>query len=231
MIYLPHRRRFHSVNNSPGTTDLAHWWEFESEWPDSHASANFGANGTVTNPAGKVGSGSAKAVGSSNYLNAPGVSDSFHISDYTIALWAQNGDTTANNHLFAQYGTTESSYHWALQHLGASTDEFRFLHRAGGVSYLVASDSAYTAEDTWYHLALVRRSSDMELWVDGVKQTGSATISGTENTGSSDLWLNRVGNSYGDTQVDEACIYTRALSSDEVGWLYNSGNGRAYADL
>ena len=34
-----------------------------------------------------------------------------------------------------------------------------------------------------------------------------------------------------DGLVDEACIYKRVLSADEVAWLYNSGTGRAYSEL
>jgi RHS repeat-associated protein len=39
------------------------------------------------------------------------------------------------------------------------------------------------------------------------------------------------GSQYLDGALDEVAIYKRSLTTGEVGWLYNNGNGRTYADL
>lgn len=31
--------------------------------------------------------------------------------------------------------------------------------------------------------------------------------------------------------IDEVAVWDRALTQDEIDWLYNSGSGRTYADL
>jgi hypothetical protein len=39
------------------------------------------------------------------------------------------------------------------------------------------------------------------------------------------------GSQYFDGALDEVLIYKRSLNAGEIGWLYNAGVGRTYADL
>jgi hypothetical protein len=52
-------------------------------------------------------------------------------------------------------------------------------------------------------------------------------------TGASDFNIGRrqAGDFYTDGLIDQVGIWKRKLTSDEITYLYNSGNGRSYADF
>src|SRR3990167_7844034 len=83
----------------------------------------------------------------------------------------------------------------------------------------------------WYHIVCVKTgTTSLELFVNGVSKGTAATtesVSGTTNA-----YISSVSGTSGyfGGAVDEVCIWSRALTSGEIGDLYNSGEG-LYADI
>lgn len=76
---------------------------------------------------------------------------------------------------------------------------------------------------TWYHVAVTLNSSEVNMYINGVKVASNA-VSGTLTTNTNNLLLGKVGNGpYPfDGVMDEVQIWNRALSAAEINSTYNA---------
>ena len=83
----------------------------------------------------------------------------------------------------------------------------------------------------WHHLVgTLKKGQHIRLYQDGELMAESTTFSGDTADGGSPLYIGRrAEGGFFDGRVDEAAIYSRALSSDEIGALYAGGSvGKCY---
>ena len=85
-----------------------------------------------------------------------------------------------------------------------------------------------TLGTTWHHIAITRSSGTVKLYLDGVER-----ISGSQSTatGSQDRFYLGTGKAFGGTSTqyyDEAGVWSRALTADDVAKIYNAGRGNQY---
>jgi len=105
--------------------------------------------------------------------------------------------------------------------------KFSFAIFNDGSTEYIYADSAFSLS-TWYHVAAVVRDGTAYLYVNGTKQTD--TYAGTPGTLQKDAVI---GAFYSDGTneltgyIDEACIFSSALSDSQISDLYNSGVGQA----
>lgn len=92
---------------------------------------------------------------------------------------------------------------------------------------------------TWYHVVCTYDSTNGLIgYLNGSVDNTGAT-SGALQSGAAKVRLGKdiLGESIGgadryyDGLIDEVALWERAITSSEVTWLYNSGNGRSYADI
>ena len=84
----------------------------------------------------------------------------------------------------------------------------------------------------WYHVAWTYDQSAMKLYCNGQLVASNAIGAHPIATSSSDLHISGVDSShtYFDGLIDEASIYSRALSSSEIAAIYNAGAaGKCFA--
>ncbi len=85
----------------------------------------------------------------------------------------------------------------------------------------VINDTTALSANTWYHIAVVATSGSTDFYINGSlssSQSGS-TITST----SANLYIGQVANgSYWDGYMDEIAIFNKALTSAEVGLIYNN---------
>ena len=83
------------------------------------------------------------------------------------------------------------------------------------------------ATNVWYHLAGVRGSNFIQLYVNGKFQGQVAATGAQYYNGSWPVYFGTTGQSYWDGKLngmlDEVSIYNRALSSNEIAAIYNAG--------
>lgn len=112
--------------------------------------------------------------------------------DFTIDLWFRLNSTTGTRYLFGNTNFSgdpnNTSYGIALN----SSSVLNGVLYIGGVAYTTLSNSAYT-DSNWHHYAMVRSGTTLMSFVDGTKQTSTATVSGSPANPSSNISLGRFG--------------------------------------
>jgi len=98
---------------------------------------------------------------------------------------------------------------------------------ASGSGVLARIDSVNTVvTNTWYHLAGVRGSNYIQLYLNGHLEV-QATVNFPQNYGNLPLFFGTSGQAYYDRklqgELDEVSLYNRALSANEIAALYAAG--------
>ncbi|MGB5741214.1 MAG: DUF4347 domain-containing protein, partial [Sedimenticolaceae bacterium] len=151
-------------------------------------------------------------------------------SDFTLASWFRPDSTPpgSGSDADASYGILiKEGWHTGLYY--GSDNRFYFTHvLTGDQGEEVVSTNTY-APGQFYHVAgvLDRAAGTMEIYVDGVLQgTNSFTPGTAAREYGTETWTLGVANPSGgiwawtaDGAIDDARIYSRALTSDDVGEL------------
>lgn len=224
---------------NPGTTGLVEWFPAAEAGGDrvgAHAgivaAVGAGSPGIRT---GKVGDAVDITPGGWLYVAAGAPSGNFRIDtgeDATFGCWVYFDGAPSFSYPFCRW---DGGGDWGLTcHAGQAG---AFVSDGGGGASAGVTGGTISAT-TWHFLAGVFEGAvgafgRISLYLDGAVigttnlVTGHApgdqrTFIGTLNAG---------GFGSMDGADDELFFYSRALSTDELDWLYNAGAGRSYADL
>lgn len=210
------------------TDGLVGHWTFDGAdvaGTTAYDRSGSGHTGTLTNPSrvvGKIGQGleftqtSARAdMGAPSTLSMPGA-----VSLCTWVKWSSF--PASDDFFFGEYNNGGDQQQYAL--VIATNGSMQF-YWTDGASELYSTAAGTIALNTWYHVCGVRISdSNVQIYINGVAQTvtpsGGATIRATLST--SIIAGNTPGGTSG-ISLDDARIYNRAISSEEVRRLYNMG--------
>lgn len=109
---------------------------------------------------------------------------------------------------------------------------------ANGAGTARAYGNHIISANAWMHLVVQSNGTAWSYFVNGSAAGGTAW-NGESNTGDwlGDIsgatrfvlggqWISNALASPGDSRLNEACYFSRALTSDEVSWLYNGGAAR-----
>jgi hypothetical protein len=156
--------------------------------------------------------GCARLDGIDDYIDANNVYD---ISgDVTVSAWVRAGVQSGPTRIFDTQSDSDVG-------VNVYYDAGRFvLDNGGGPSTVVASSAGFE-DNNLHHVAVVRNASDYTLYVDGAivgsvsgsKPIYSGYTLGRSSTGSGNL----------NATVDEFYVISRALNTNEVNSLMNSG--------
>lgn len=151
----------------------------------------------------------------------------------TVSLWFKlNTVPTTTNTLFV-YRVSGTPYYSINAYITTSSGYVRFIvYNSSDVQ--IAAEGSNTQVDTgvWYHFVGVCRgdgqtsrvylnNSDVTVWTSG-------SFSGVLKTPTSDLYIgqsNSGSSNAPDGYIDEVGYWNRALTTDEISALWNSGNG------
>ena len=124
--------------------------------------------------------GSLHFDGSGDYVTAPSnaVFD-FGTGDYTIESWINIPDVTSTWQAFISRGYTTTGG-WRLYKNSGNSD-LRFYYT--GTSYISATSTGLV-DNTWHHIAVVRSSGTITIYVDGVSKGSGSDGSTSNNPGS-----------------------------------------------
>ena len=227
------------------TTGLEAHWTFDTNANDSTANNN---NGTLTNGASidnnvsslNVGSGVASLDGNNDYVTFSGTIANFNgLNEGTVAAWI-NTSSSADQVIFGLSETSATNDHaWLM----LSGGELQWQLTNGGTLVDAVSVGANLDDGGWHHVAVTVDSSGTTLYVDGTALTGGAISFATGSSASttffndvSGLNSGKIGNdvhsgsnfrNHFDGFIDDARVYTRALTSGDVGELYALGGSGA----
>lgn len=215
----------------PVPAGIVSWWRGEGNADDA-VGPNAGTSTSVTYAAGKVGMGFHFSAVTPGYIQASATGLPIGSDDRTMEAWVRVGMDygTALEGLFMGYGTW--GVHGALNSLlvYGTSNPVTFSQWGGTLQ------GGTLTLNSWHHVAIVLSTGGSQptltLYLDGaMTATGSTTgnlMLDTPDGGT--LYLGGLPNPPDGTpewlvgDVDEAAVYARALSADEIRGIYEAGS-------
>ncbi|MFD0616168.1 beta-N-acetylglucosaminidase domain-containing protein [Paenibacillus sp. GCM10027629] len=201
------------ANKAVALTDYKAMWGFNGNGNDSSPN---GFNATLKGGAAysqsdkKEGTSSLSLNGSGSYASASLVST--NVDNITLSAWVKwNGATTSGQQILLNGTTSASGYSIFLDH--GKGDKVSIL--LGGKAVL-GSQTVLTVGQ-WTHIAAVRQGGMWKLYMNGssIEITDSSSAPNTPTTGTY-IGSNQSGNESFNGLIDDARIYTAALSANQI---------------
>ncbi len=180
--------------------------------------------------AGKIGTKAMSFNGTTQYLNAGNqTAFNFGAGDFTIAAWVKTDDAASQHKAFvAKNIASQNAYPGYF--LGQYYGKVRFmLESAEGGTPAFAQATSTLQIGGWHHYAGVREGDSIKLYIDGML-AATSTLAGKYATSfnvdnGSPL---TIGTAYSfmtnwmmNGSVDDARVYSMALSGEDVAHLFN----------
>lgn len=238
-----------SSSGSPGTTNLAAWWalnEASGSRLDSHGSADLTAGaGVGYDASGKI-SGCADMARSatSTLLVADSDAVSFDGRDWTVGGWVKLDTLYAGNYaalLIGKRAAGASTVEMILYFDAFFDSADASLYIGNGTTFAPIKITSLTlATGTWYFWCARWDDSTKiaTLWIDQTSVSSTTEFTGYNIPSTAQplalghaSWSNTATDLKLDGRLDEVFKFDAALTDEQIAWLYNSGTGRAYADL
>jgi hypothetical protein len=161
--------------------------------------------------------------GSNDYVSIPSTSTTpidFTSKNYSIECWV-NIDSNTTHPILAKYGTTDSlrSTNFSITAGG----NLSLYERIGGSGQSSLSTSALSL-NTWRHVCVVRKSSQVEFYIDGELDNTVAATSTPNSGGAQNINIGSQANgnySFLNGRIGQVRVYSSALTQDEVRQNFN----------
>ncbi len=256
MSFLIHRRKaFRGDPNNPGTGDLLHWWNLNNKsvadsgdglW-DQEGSMHL-TNVSCTDSSGTGPDGAdTVAMTSTQYLETAsdekffgGAGGAAGGTEFSMAIWAQaDSVSSTGNWVINWRGGTEKLGQITISNKtpdddvrGAAWDSV-----AEGGDFVWAKETVDPGTD-WHHYVMTVGGTNAKMYVDGVEEGADTNVDlGDLETLAMPFaigtaaWFPIGTNTKHVGEVWMGSVWKKALSADEVSWLYKDGSGRAYSEL
>jgi len=225
------------AEESPLMENLLAYWKLDETTGttlyDEESNKNITTNGTI-NQTGIL--GKAVDIGSGQHIQLTyDATVNFNQSAWSFSFWynPDNNANTLGHNVYLLYVRTTTGY--TVRFLQISSNNYLniIVKNSSASEYYSDSDQAFAGTGSWYHIVLVFRGDgyQTQIWVNGSNHTAgySPTFSGTIGTQDDyAVYGNGVINGtslFMDGRLDEIGLWARALTSDEIATLYNSGSG------
>jgi len=213
----------------PGLSD---WWPGEGNANDIIGSNNGTLVGGVTFAPGEVGQ-AFSLNGVDAYVNF-GSAPAFTVQDFTLDAWvsvdpSQNtGErrVLSRDDILVEGPGGRQMYNLKTSSNAGGQGHARVEILKGGVLSTVTAPSALTAG--FHHIAATRSGNVLSLYVDGILVGSTTTTITGPISPNAPLVLGQVSPAYNgeflNGLVDEADLFSRALSPAEIQAIYNAGS-------
>ena len=196
-------------------------------------------DGATVNQAGKIGKAYNFEISNTDYIHIPDNTDYTNLGELTLSMWVKPTSLASPYmHTIAKDSNSGGrSFYVEILTDGkikaSAWDE-------NDNEEVVTSSNALISTGTWYHIVTIIDvpNDDIKIYVDGDNKglADSPTWAGSVIKDSSttlDIGRRAYSGSeqYYDGLIDEVGIWGRALTSEEVTQLYNSGTGITYTDV
>lgn len=235
------------------TTGLVSYWklnEASGTRADSHGANNLTDSGGTTSATGKIGDAAHFVATESDDLSIADNATLAFTTALSVSFWLKQTDL-ALLRTFVGKWTYATDGEWTITAGagagGNDAGDIR-IHLAttatdpGTNCDMRFNDVGMTA-GSWFHVVVVYDGSlsgdanRLKVWVNNTAKTltvGAGAVPATLRNGGATLYLGRWGGTltrYYNGDMDEVGLWNRALTSTEVGILYNSGNGYPYSSI
>ena len=209
---------------------LVAYWSFDENEGSDLYDLIGGYNGSISNAQWTPGiSGSALEFAEKSIVkNIPSSFDDSITSDFSLSVWIKSYGLTGQDQMIfdARAGSTRGF----VFYLSSGRPRLQ-VHSSDGKT--MCDSTAILANDTWIHLtALFNHSTQsLQLYINGtLNQTIEYSTDYSESTYTAAIGNNRWAPSDGNWRhfngtIDELRFYNRALSPNEIQYLYNNPSG------
>ncbi|MDD3002945.1 MAG: DUF2341 domain-containing protein [Candidatus Shapirobacteria bacterium] len=217
------------------------WWKFDecqgsvandSSGMGNTGSINVSASGTQTSVGTCTTSGTAWGNGANGHINSSlnfdGTDDYIEITttnkldgftQMSVFFWAKPLENTTNEMITKWAGGTYNNWE-----LFQSNSNITGRINAGGDC---SSTGNFFTIGNWHQIGMVWDGSNIYMYIDGIKRSGSCPRSTTMVSSTSPLDIGRISGSDNTYQFpgqfDDVRIYNYALTPEQVKTLYNGG--------
>ncbi len=203
---------------------LAGYWRFEDQagttMVDSSGQGNDGALvGKARRVLGKFGQG-LELDGATAYVQVPPAAAlNPGASTFSLSIWVRNRkqDVWTWNLFFKDDGKLQSYYYFGV----GTKPRFEF---STGDAKVTIDGQAGVNDNRWHHLVAVRNGLySAQLYVDGVLDSSASAAPSQSSTirTTTPLQIGAGNGSFYAGQIDDARVYSRALTAEEVRQLYS----------
>ena len=183
------------------------------DWSGNGGHATLSGTTSVT---GKV--GNARSFASSNYVQA-GDAPVLSPGMITVAAWVSISSSagTYNPVVVKGQSGVDFQYYMDVRKVGTAWKLNAQVKNVAGTTASATSSTSITAA-TWTHVGFTFDGSTVRLYINGVADTTTASLSGSLRTTGQPL---RIGHYYGSTSyflgsIDEVQLWDRALALEEI---------------
>jgi Concanavalin A-like lectin/glucanases superfamily len=200
---------------------------------DAHGSNHLTNHNGVTFVPGKVGNAAEFDAGSSQRLSrASNASLQAGDIDFTIATWFRTPNAVLNGAAIVAKGIFDGNLEYALLVGNGTTNFFRF---ALGFQYAQTLFHPLTLANSTYYFCIAwldAANNTVNVQVnDGTVASEAQTVTPVVNTDAFTIGARSEPAAHLTGQGDQLSFWKRVLTAAERTWLYNSGNGRSYAEV
>ena len=204
------------------------YWPFDGNADDQSGLGNHGvpmSGAAVTSSGGKFG-GALSLDGVGGFVEvADDASLNFGTGSFTMAGWMRVASKAGGgDHSFISKGNDQDTYALRLYEPGGIRGGMQTFTGGYGSTFNTRG-GVNLEDDTWHHVAMVvdRDNGVQQYYVDG-GPVGSAAITGFGKTMGNSFALRigfdeAIGTSPTNGQIDEAALWNRALSVDEIAHI------------
>lgn len=216
------------------TDNLVAYYKFNNDVNDS-VGTNHGTATSITYETGKIDQ-STKYNGSTSAVAVPsGVYSSFgNNNSYTFTAWVKVSSLATFQTIFnTNISASTNGYGRGLTLYISQTSGVLNFFRGNFASstYTTLATTQTISLNTWTFVCATYNGSTMSLSINnGTPVTAASTLSASvPGLGDFGIWK-EAGSTYHKMagNIDEAAIWTRALTSTEITEMYNAGAGNQY---
>ncbi len=162
--------------------------------------------------------------GAAEYITVPDDDTlDFGSGDFAFSVWLYSDNGPSADEYFMMKRSGSGNGIQAL--LDQSEDKILFSVDTGSVFHMW-SDAGVFQSGVWLHVVCVRESTIMKMYVNGILQSETLAAAGdVDNTVGLYLGSTSTPGSYFDGKLDEARFYSKALSPEEVLYLFQNPGG------
>lgn len=225
--------------NLAGSTGLIAWWTFDGKDVVNGVFRNISTTSTFYGrPSGiststfyvpgKIGQG-VRFDGNDDVVVAGDMTNADNVSSLSVSVWVK--PAVADTSAMTFFSKTRTGFDtWFVARNGFEQYWVEMCNASTCADAI--SDSSF-ADTNWHHLVGVYNGTDVRLYVDGVSADATPpSLTGTLKDRSDSICFGGAWNGSSCSQsytggglLDDARIYSKALSASEVLQLYNEGAG------
>ena len=164
-------------------------------------------------------------VGDNNSLNPT--------SQLTLSVWVKKiGSGTGSTPAVYSSSKSSSNNGGFLITLHPTSSRFQFyVDTTGSGGWVFIQNNINIVANQWYHIVSTWDGSNIKMYVDGVLQTNTASVSQIVYSIDISATIGKYATSYFNGSIDEVAVWNTALTSTQVSEIYNATGTNLTKDL